>query len=169
MPQEYQNQEPKQGIWDALILAGQLGSSDAGSFGQRTDLVTFFLGMGGVPLSCHSFSKTVNSVRTVKPRVWHCSISKINSGVKIWCGQVRGEAWSPTGSKFLQLFVIGPHQTFVRPGQSWFSSDWSFGNWGTVNSENIRWLCPSINHNQMSALFFGGASEFVLRRKLHLR
>ena len=50
--QESQGQEASRAFWDVLIMAGQLRSSEAGSFGQRTDLATFFIGMGGVPLFC---------------------------------------------------------------------------------------------------------------------
>ena len=44
----------------------------------------------------------------VRQRVWHCSISKINSRVKIWCGQVRGEVGQGEWEQIFTTFCDRP-------------------------------------------------------------
>ena len=44
----------------------------------------------------------------VRQRVWHCSISKINSRVKIWCGQVRGEVEQGEWEQIFTTFCDRP-------------------------------------------------------------
>ena len=44
----------------------------------------------------------------VRQRVWHCSISKINSRVKIWCGQVRGEVVQGEWEQIFTTFCDRP-------------------------------------------------------------
>ena len=79
-------------------LEGNVDYPGLGSSPKKPEIVRFVLVV----------ERQSGGSHIVRQRVWHCSISKINSRVKIWCGQVRGEVGQGEWEQIFTTFCDRP-------------------------------------------------------------